>query len=264
MRRFPRLPMAVLAVALLAVTAAGCKPGDKTGNAGDAADKSAAKTDAAAASADKIPGLPTEKDQVSYMVGMALGKQLEPMKDDVDVDTIAKAMKNSLAGDKMLLTEEQAQKIGADFGQKLQKQQMEKMQADAKKSEEAGKEFLTNNGKQPGVETTQSGLQYQVLSAGDGAKPKASDTVKVVYKGSLLDGTVFDDSSKHGGPSEIPLSQVVPGWQEGIKLMPIGSKYKFWIPASLGYGESGAGPIPPNSTLVFEVELLEIVKPAAK
>ncbi len=260
MRRFPRLPVAVMAVALLAVTAAGCKPGDKT----SANDKATAKSDQTAAPGDKIPGLPTEKDQVSYMVGMALGKQLEPMKDDVDVDTIAKAMKSSLAGDKLLLTEEQAQKIGTDFGQRLQKQQMEKMQADAKKSEVEGKEFLAKNGKQPGVETTDSGLQYQVLSAGDGPKPKASDTVKVIYKGSLLDGTVFDDSAKHGGPAEIPLSQVVPGWQEGIAMMPVGSKYKFWIPAELGYGESGAGPIPPNSTLVFEVELLDIVKPAAK
>lgn len=263
MRNFPRLPMAVLAVALLAATATACKPGDKTAGADDAASKSAAKSDEPAA-ADKIPGLSTEKDQVSYMVGMALGKQLEPMKDEVDVATIAKAMKSALAGEKMLLTEEQAQKIGTDFGEKLQKQQMEKMIADASASAEKGKQFLATNGKQPGVETTASGLQYQVLSAGKGAKPEVTDTVKVNYKGSLLDGTVFDDSSKHDGPAEIPLSQVVPGWQEGIAMMPVGSKYKFWIPAELGYGESGAGPIPPNSTLVFEVELLDIEKSAAK
>jgi FKBP-type peptidyl-prolyl cis-trans isomerase len=140
------------------------------------------------------------------------------------------------------------------------------MLADAKQNAEAGDKFLAENAKKPGIKTTASGLQYQVVTAGAGAKPKPTDTVRVNYKGSLLDGTVFDDSSKHGGPAEIPLQQVVPGWQEGIALMPVGSKYTFWIPAKLGYGDKGTpgGPIPPNATLVFEVELLDIAKRETK
>jgi len=257
MRLSPRIATTALAVSL-ALLAAGC---DKPG--GDAtADKDAKARPAAAADKDAVPGLPTERDRNSYMVGMALARQFEPMKDEIDIDVVVKALKTSLAGDKTLLTEEQAQKIGEGFQQKLQARQIEKMMSDARSNAEAGAKFLAENGKKPGIETTASGLQYQVLQAGTGAKPKASDTVSVNYKGALLDGTVFDDSSQHGGPAEIPLSQVVPGWQEGIALMPVGSKYRLWIPSQLGYGERGTpgGPIPPNATLVFEVELLGIVK----
>lgn len=257
MRLSPRIATTALAVSLV-LLAAGCnKPG------GDAKTDKDAKTEpAATADKDAVPGLPTERDRNSYMVGMALGRQFEPMKDEIDIDVVIKALKTSLAGGKTLLTEAQAQKIGEGFQQKLQAKQIEKMMSDARNNAEAGAKFLAENAKKPGVEATASGLQYQVLQAGTGAKPKPSDTVSVNYKGTLLDGTVFDDSSQHGGPAEIPLSQVVPGWQEGIALMPVGSKYRLWIPASLGYGERGTpgGPIPPNATLVFEVELLGIAK----
>jgi len=262
MRSSLRFPLTALALASLALVATGCdKSGDK-----------AAKPDTAAEAkpgdkaAEAIPGLATEKEQVSYMIGMAMGKQLDTIKDEVDVDVISRAIKSSLAGDKLLLTDEQAAKISETFGEKMQAKQIAKMLADAKQNAEAGDKFLAENAKKPGIQTTASGLQYQVVKAGEGAKPKPTDTVRVNYKGSLLDGTVFDDSSKHGGPAEIPLQQVVPGWQEGIALMPVGSKYTFWIPAKLGYGEKGTpgGPIPPNATLVFEVELLDIAKPATK
>jgi FKBP-type peptidyl-prolyl cis-trans isomerase len=246
----------MLAVLLLAaLAAAGCNKADKP--AADAANK----TDAAA-KGDQIAGLPTEKDQVSYMIGMQMAKSLEPVKDDVDVDTISKAIKTSLSGGKLLLTEEQAQKIGESFSEKMQAKQIAEMMAKAKKNAAEGAAFLAENGKKPNVKTTATGLQYEVITEGKGAKPKPTDVVKVNYKGSLLDGTVFDDSSEHGGPATIPLVQVVPGWREGISLMPVGSKYRFWIPAALGYGEQGTpgGPIPPNATLVFEVELLDIAK----
>ena len=262
MRSSLRIPLTTLALAALAVLAAGCdKPGDKPAKADTA---TAAKPGDKAGEA--IPGLATEKEQVSYMIGMAMGKQWQPIKDEIDVDMVTKAIKSSFAGEKLLLTDEQAQKISETFGEKMQAKQIAKMLADAKQNAEAGDKFLAGNANKPGVKTTASGLQYQVLTAGEGATPKPSDTVRVNYKGSLLDGTVFDDSSKHGGPAEIPLQQVVPGWQEGIALMPVGSKYKFWIPAKLGYGEKGTpgGPIPPNATLVFEVELLDIAKPASK
>ena len=259
MRLSPRF--AVIALAVSMAMLAGC---NKTGD--DAKPKADAGADetAAAATADKdaIPGLPTEKDRNSYMVGMALGRQFEPMKDELDLDVVVKAMRSTLSGEKTLMTEEQAQAIGEGFQRKLQAKQIEKMMADAKTNADAGATFLAENAKKPGVVTTDSGLQYQVIEAGKGAKPTAADTVRVNYKGSLLDGKVFDDSAEHGGAAEFPLAQVVPGWQEGIVLMPVGSKYKFWIPASLGYGETGTpgGPIPPNATLVFDVELLDIVK----
>jgi FKBP-type peptidyl-prolyl cis-trans isomerase FkpA/FKBP-type peptidyl-prolyl cis-trans isomerase FklB len=254
MKLLPRHAL-VLSAALVATLAAGCnKPADK------AAAAKPAETKAGAANA--VPGLPTEKDQVSYMVGMALAKQLEPMKEEIDVDTISKAIKTSLAGGKLLLTEEQAQKIGENFGQKMQAKQIAKMMADAKANLEAGQKFLAENAKKPGVHTTASGLQYQVITEGKGPKPKAGDVVRVHYKGALLDGKEFDSSYTRGQPVVFPIDQVVPGWQEGLQLMPVGSKYKLWIPANLGYGEKGTpgGPIGPNSTLVFDLELIDIVK----
>jgi FKBP-type peptidyl-prolyl cis-trans isomerase FkpA/FKBP-type peptidyl-prolyl cis-trans isomerase FklB len=262
MRSSLRFPLTALVLASLALVATGCnKPGDKAAKADTAAE---AKPGDKAAEA--IPGLATEKEQVSYMIGMAMGKQWQPIKDEIDVDMVTKAIKSSFAGEKLLLTDEQAEKISQTFGEKMQAKQIAKMLADAKQNAEAGDKFLAENAKKPGIQTTASGLQYQVVKAGEGAKPKPTDTVRVNYKGSLLDGTVFDDSSKHGGPAEIPLQQVVPGWQEGIALMPVGSKYTFWIPAKLGYGDKGTpgGPIPPNATLVFEVELLDIAKRETK
>lgn len=248
--------VAALAVSVLLVS--GCnKPGDKT------ADDKIAKAGAdKSETAGKYPGLATEKDQASYMVGMAMAKQIEPMKDDVDVDMLMKAIKSSLAGEKLLLTEEQASEIGASFGEKMQAKQIAKMMADAKKNLADGQKFLADNGKKPDVKTTASGLQYQVLTEGKGVKPKITDAVRVHYKGTLLDGTTFDSSYDRNEPAVFPLNQVAPGWAEGVQLMPVGSKYKLWIPSALGYGEKGTpgGPIPPNATLTFEVELLEIVK----
>ena len=250
-----RLPLAVLGLTLVAAT--GCKPGDKA-----AEPAAGAPAPASTGGTTAIAGLPTEKDQASYMIGMAMAKQLEPIKDEVDVDVLMKAIKSSLAGEKLLLDEKQANAIGEKFGQKMQAKQIAKMLADAKKNLEEGQKFLAENAKKPGVTTTASGLQYQVLTEGKGPKPKPTDTVQVNYKGMLLDGKAFDDSASHGGPATIPLQAVVPGWREGISLMPVGSKYRLWIPASLGYGDKGTpgGPIPPNATLVFEVELLDIAK----
>jgi len=179
---------------------------------------------------------------------------------------IAKAIKTSLAGQKLLLTDEQASQIAQDFAQKMQAKQIAKMMADARTNLAAGEAFFAKNAKVAGVQTTPSGLQYQVITEGKGPKPKPTDMVRVNYKGTLLDGKTFDSSYDRGEPATFPLDQVVPGWQEGIALMPVGSKYKFWIPGKLGYGDKGTpgGPIPPNATLVFEVELLDIVKQDAK
>lgn len=260
MKFTPRHTGLVLAVASLAALTAACnKPADKA---------DAAKTDAAAAQAGKdgakaIPGLATEKEQVSYMIGMDMARSLEQVKDEIDLDTLNKALKASLAGEKPLLDEKQAGEIREAFAKKLQQKRIDKMIADAKKNLEDGEKFLAENSKKPGVVTTASGLQYQVITEGKGPKPTVNDVVTAHYKGTLLDGKTFDSSYDRGEPANFPLSQMVPGWQEGIPLMPVGSKYRFWIPSKLAYGEQGAGPIGPNATIVFEVELLDIVKPGA-
>ncbi|MBN8715893.1 MAG: FKBP-type peptidyl-prolyl cis-trans isomerase [Xanthomonadales bacterium] len=218
----------------------------------------------AAKSADEktgYPGLPTEKEQVSYAIGMAMGKRLSEIKDEVNTDTVVKALRTQMSGGKALITEAQAQQIMQGFGQRMQAKQIAKMMEEAKANLEKGEKFLAENAKKPGVITTASGLQYQVITEGKGPKPAANDGVKVNYKGSLLDGTEFDSSYKRGEPAVLPLQGVIPGWAEGLQLMPVGSKYKFWIPAKLAYGEQAPPMIGPNQVLEFEVELLEIVKP---
>ncbi|MBE2211624.1 MAG: FKBP-type peptidyl-prolyl cis-trans isomerase [Xanthomonadaceae bacterium] len=252
-----RSTFAVTALAA-AIALAGCnKPADKTDAKADDA-----KTEAPGAG-KQIPGLKDEKEQISYMVGMDIAKMLEPAKDEIDFAITTKAMKDVLEGKKVLLTEEQANEIRETFAQKMQAKKLAEMMADAKKNAAEGTKFLAENGKKPGVVTTASGLQYQVISEGKGPKPGAGDAVKVKYKGTLLDGKEFDSTEAHGGePAVLPLDRVIPGWAEGIRLMPVGSKYKFWIPSNLGYGEQvpPGAPFPPNATLVFDVELVDIVK----
>ena len=254
----------VLAAAIaLALTAAGCdKLGDKAAtDKNDTAAETATTTDAKADKA--IAGLETRKQQVSYMVGMSIGKNLEGIKDEIDVDVVEKAMRTMIAGEKPLMDEKQAQEVGAAFQQEMQIKQIAKPAAEGKKNLEEGATFLAANAKKPGVQTTASGLQYQVVSEGAGPKPKAEDVVRVHYTGTTLDGETFDSSHDRGEPATFPLAAVVPGWQEGIQLMPVGSKFKLWVPGNLGYGEKvpPGAPIGPNETLVFDVELLEIVKP---
>jgi FKBP-type peptidyl-prolyl cis-trans isomerase FkpA/FKBP-type peptidyl-prolyl cis-trans isomerase FklB len=253
-----RFATASLLAASLAFGFAACKPIDKDAKKDDKADATGKNDDIA-----KSSGLKTEKEQASYVVGMTIGKSLEPIKDEVDMDTLVKAVKATMAGDKPLLTEPQAQQIAQAFDQRLQAKKLVETQAAAKKNATEGVAFLAANGKKPGVTTTASGLQYQVLTEGKGAKPVASDMVRVHYKGELLDGKTFDSSYDRGEPAVFSLQQVAPGWAEGVQLMTVGSKYKLWIPSKLGYGEQGTpgGPIPPNATLMFEVELLDIVKP---
>lgn len=253
---------AILALSTAALVSACNKPAETP------ADAAATKTDSAEAKdgdALKIAGLPTEKEQASYMIGMRMAKQLEQIKGDINVDTIARAIKSSLAGEKLLMTEEQATQVEIAFGEKMKAKQIAEMMAAGRKNAEAGTKFLTENAARPGVKTTASGLQYQVITEGTGAKPKENDVVKVHYKGTELDGKVFDSSYDRGEPAMIPLQQVVPGWREGILLMPVGSKYKLWLPSNLAYGENPppGAPFGANATLAFEVELLDIVKQPA-
>lgn len=215
---------------------------------------------AAGVGAVQAQDLATDKDKVSYMIGMDVGQNLGQFKDEVDVDVLVRGLRDAMDGKETQLTQEQAAEVRQQFMQRMQAQaQQQRVQA-AETNRAEGEAFLAENGKKAGVTTTDSGLQYEVITAGDGPRPKATDRVRVHYVGTLLDGTKFDSSIDRGEPAEFPLNGVIPGWTEGLQLMPVGSKYKFYIPSELAYGEQGTpGPIGPNATLTFEVELLEIV-----
>ena len=207
--------------------------------------------------------LKTEKDKVSYMVGMDLGKNLTRIKDELDVKVLVQGLEASMAGGKTALTEEEANTVKQDFMKKLQAKQVAEEKAAAETNKTQGDAYLAKNKAKAGVKTTASGLQYEVIKQGTGPKPKATDTVKVNYLGTKVDGTKFDSSYDRNEPATFPLNGVIKGWGEALQLMPVGSKYKLAIPADLAYGEQAPPSIGPNATLVFEVELLSIENPAA-
>lgn len=214
----------------------------------------------AAPNAGAVDKLTTEKDKVSYMVGMDLSNGLQQIKGEIDPAIVAQALQDALKGGKTLLTAEEALAIRQSFVQKMQAQMAEKQAAAGNKNKADGEAFLAANKSKPGVKTTASGLQYQVIKEGTGKKPGPNDQVKVHYLGTLIDGTKFDSSYDRGQPAQFALNGVIPGWTEALQLMTVGSKYKLFIPSNLAYGEKGSpGPIGPNSTLIFEVELLEIL-----
>jgi len=204
--------------------------------------------------------LESEKERVSYMIGMDVARSLTPYKDEIDPKIVAQALSDVLSGAELRLSDAEAEQIRQSFIQRLQAKQQADAEAARSRNLAEGQKFLRENRTKPGVITTPTGLQYQVITEGSGARPTAASTVRVHYEGSLLDGSVFDSSIQRGEPAQFALNQVIPGWTEGVQLMNVGSKYRFWVPSNLGYGEQGTpGPIGPNQTLVFEVELLEIV-----
>lgn len=201
-------------------------------------------------------------DKLSYALGLGIGQQLRQMglKDALNIDDFAMSIKDVLEGNELKVSNAEAQICVQSFFEeqekKLQAERAEKGKAELEK----GKVFLENNSKCPGVVTTKSGLQYIVLQEGNGKKPKATDKVRCHYEGRLIDDTVFDSSYKRNEPAVFGLNQVIAGWTEGLQLMAEGAKYRFFIPYLLGYGESGAGEmIPPYATLIFDVELLEVI-----
>ncbi len=203
--------------------------------------------------------LKTEKDKVSYAIGMNIGKSLHRDSVDVDTNLLVRGLSDSLAGGAPLLTDQEAQTILTALQTSLRAKQQEKMQAMAETNQKAGEAFLAANKLKEGIVTLPSGLQYRILKAGDGPKPTATDTVTVNYRGTLIDGTEFDSSYKRNEPATFPVNQVIKGWSEAVQLMPVGSKWQIFIPAELAYGPRGAGAaIGPNATLIFEVELLSI------
>jgi FKBP-type peptidyl-prolyl cis-trans isomerase len=211
------------------------------------------------AGADGKLELKSFTDRVSYMLGADIGSSLRTSKTEVNVAVVSRGLADSYQGKPLLLNEAEIAKIKEEFTQKLQKDYTERIKESAAKNKAAGDAFLAENKKKPGVMVTASGLQYQVLSEGKGAKPGPEAQVKVHYRGTLLDGKEFDSSYKRGEPVILKMSAVIPGWTEALKLMKVGGKYKLFVPSNLAYGEREVGQdIGPNSTLIFEVELLGI------
>jgi FKBP-type peptidyl-prolyl cis-trans isomerase len=207
----------------------------------------------------KKVSLKTDIDSTSYALGVLIAQQnkqsLEtvPGGDQINIDLLSEAFRQVLKGDSTLVTAQEANEMVSNFFQKMGEKK-------AQENLEAGNAFLEKNKAREGVTTTPSGLQYEIIKEGTGVKPTAEDMVKVHYHGTLIDGKVFDSSVDRGEPAEFPVGGVIQGWVEALQLMPVGSKWKIYLPASLAYGERGAGgDIGPNSALIFEVELLEIL-----
>ncbi|GAC1672933.1 MAG: hypothetical protein PVS2B2_05670 [Candidatus Acidiferrum sp.] len=208
--------------------------------------------------------LKTQKEKASYAIGLNIGKSLHRDAVDVDAAIVSRGLKDALAGGKSLLTDEEVKAALTTLQTDLRKKQEEKMQIVGDTNKRAGEAFLSANKSKDGVVTLPSGLQYKILKEGTGPKPSATDTIVCNYKGTLIDNTEFDSSYKRGEPATIPVSGVIKGWTEALQLMPVGSKWQLFVPSELAYGPRGpSAEIGPNSTLVFEVELLSIQpKPA--
>jgi len=201
--------------------------------------------------------LASQEDSVSYILGYKMGENLKNQSIPVKPDLIARGLSAGMAGNASVMPDSTMQSVMMAFQVRMMGVQHQKDSVAQIENRKAGDAFLAANKGKDGVKTTGSGLQYKVLKEGTGARPKATSQVTVHYKGTLLDGKVFDSSYDRGQPATFALNQVIPGWTEAVQLMNVGSKYQFWIPSELGYGPQGSPPaIPPNSTLVFEVELL--------
>lgn len=264
------LQVSLLATAVMAGLS-GCNDEQATSvapaeNAAAVEDKTAETQ--AASSSEGTSALSNFEDKSAYAIGLSMGRYigstLEKQQElgiDLNNDVILQGVKDGFGADADM-TEEEVKLALMDYDTHINELIEAKAKEEAAATLKEGQEFLENNAKRDGVEVTESGLQYEVLTAAEGDQPAAEDVVTVHYTGTLIDGTTFDSSVERGEPASFPLNQVIPGWTEGVQLMPVGAKYKFFIPAELAYGETGAGSIPGNAVLIFEVELLDIEKAA--
>jgi FKBP-type peptidyl-prolyl cis-trans isomerase len=243
--------MRVAGTVLVALVATGAVAEEKVGS-----------TSAPAATAQ--PAL-AEGEKLSYALGMDLATQFKKQSVLLQPEAFARGMKDALSGGSTALTEQEPRTLITNLQTEMRKKfeaerqaAAEKAKIEGEKSKAAGEAFLATNKAKAGVVTLASGLQYEVLTAGTGKKPTLEDTVDCQYRGTLVDGTEFDSSYARNQPATFPVKGVIKGWTEALQLMPVGSKWRIVIPSQLAYGERGAGPIPPNSTLVFELELLSI------
>jgi FKBP-type peptidyl-prolyl cis-trans isomerase len=208
--------------------------------------------------AERKTVLSTDKERIGYAIGVNIGETLVLVQDRIDLDLLWQGVEDALA-QQTLISLDEAKEITGQFRQVRQEALEKKRLADAARAAEAGRAYQAENAKRPGVVTTASGLQYEVLVQGDGPVPTAENRVVVHYRGTLVDGTVFDSSYDRSDPSVFGVNQVIPGWTEALTMMPVGSKWRLVIPAELAYKEKGfKSAIGPNETLIFELELLEI------
>jgi len=212
-----------------------------------------------AAFAADAPELKSDKEKLSYSIGMDIGEKLKQQSIDVDTEMLARGLKDRYGGGKTILTEDEARQAFAEFQKQQMAKQAETMRLLSEKNRADGEKFLAENAKKEGVRTLPSGLQYKEITPGKGKSPKATDNVTTNYRGTLIDGTEFDSSYKRGQPATFPVSGVIPGWTEALQLMREGGKWQLFVPSNLAYGERGAGrEIGPNATLIFEVELISV------
>ena len=203
--------------------------------------------------------LKTENDKINYSVGYRLGSDFTRQGVEMNSAIVQKAIDDATGGGEALMTEEEMRTVMVNMATRLKAEQMEKMKQQGAENSKTGEAFLAENAGKEGVKTTDSGLQYKVITAGEGKSPQKSDKVTVHYRGTLIDGTEFDSSYSRNKPATFGVGQVIPGWTEALLMMKEGDKWEIVLPSKLAYGERGAGAkIPPNSTLVFEVELISV------
>ena len=203
--------------------------------------------------------LKNQKDKISYSIGIDIGMTLKNQSIDIDPAILARGIRDSMSGQKPLMTEQEIRETLSTFQKEMMAKQQELAKQAGEKNKKEGEVFLAENKKKEGVKTLPSGLQYKVIKAGTGKKPKATDTVTVNYRGTLVNGTEFDSSYKRGKPATFPVNGVIPGWTEALQLMEEGANWQVFIPGNLAYGERGAGgQIGPNAALIFEVELISV------
>ena len=234
-----KIYLSTLAIALVGITMAGCNEEKKA----------------------EAPALTTQEQKVGYAIGAQIGAQLAMTKDDIDSNALVAGLTDAMNGTELKLTDQQMQEAKMAFQKKVQEKAQEEMTKLAEANKAEGEKFLAENKTKEGVVTLPSGLQYKVIQAGTGATPTAADTVVTHYTGTLINGQVFDSSVQRGEPATFPVNGVISGWTEALQHMKVGGKWQLFIPAELAYGERGAGQmIAPNSTLIFDIELLEIKK----
>ena len=209
--------------------------------------------------AEEAVDLKTPKDKLSYGIGADIGKNLKRQGFELDIDKVIKGLKDGLTGDKLAMTDEEMRTVFMSVQNEMRQKQEQAAEAKGAENKKEGEAFLAKNGAEKDVVTLPSGLQYKIIKAGEGKKPVDTDSVECHYKGTLINGTEFDSSYSRGQPATFKVGQVIKGWQEALKLMPVGAKWQLFIPSNLAYGPQGTGrDIGPDAALVFDVELLSI------